>query len=115
MTHLFRTITVATGLLLGAAGVSYADGDGFVAGAGAGAVTGAIVGGPVGAAVGAGVGGIAGGVASDAKKPNTVVIEQPQRRVIEEDVTGTVPCSSTTVQHQNEYGETSTTRRTDCP
>jgi hypothetical protein len=113
---MFKTITIATGLFLGAAGVSYADGDGFVAGAGAGAVTGAIVGGPVGAAVGAGVGGIAGGVASDAKKPNTVVIEQPpRRRVIEEDVTGTVPCSSTTVQHENAYGETSTTRRTDCP
>ena len=112
-----RYVFIAAALLAGSAisGAARADGSGFVAGAGAGAVTGAIVGGPVGAAVGAGVGGIAGGVASDASKPNTVVIEQPPRRVIEEDVTGTVPCETTTTTRQNSYGDKTTTRSTNCP
>ena len=112
-----RYVVIAAALLAGSAisGAARADGSGFVAGAGAGAVTGAIVGGPVGAAVGAGVGGIAGGIASDTSNPNTVVIEQPPRRVIEEDVTGTVPCETTTVRERNSAGESVTTKRTTCP
>jgi uncharacterized protein YcfJ len=101
-------------LMAASAAPAFADGSGFVAGAGTGAVAGAVVGGPVGAAVGAGVGGIVGGAATDSKQPNTVVIEQPAPRVIE-DNTGSVRCSTTTVERRNIDGDHVTTERTDCP
>jgi phage tail tape-measure protein len=108
------TFAVLSTIVIGAT-AAQADGNGFVAGAGAGAVTGAIVGGPVGAAVGAGVGGIAGGAVSDSKQPNTVVIERPAPRVIEQDTTGSIDCSTTTIHERNNAGESVATRTTECP
>lgn len=107
-----KIIPVLAVLLAASTAPALADGSGAVAGAGTGAVAGAIVGGPVGAAVGAGVGGIVGGAASDASKPNTVIIEQPAPQVIEE--TGTVRCSTTTVQRQTMDGSV-TKQSTNCP
>lgn len=82
-----------------------ASGDGAAAGAVTGAVGGALVGGPVGAVVGAGVGGVVGGVTTGPEKGTVVVPE----------TTGSVECTSRTTTTQNAYGDTTTTRSTNCP
>lgn len=94
--------------LLVTGGIASAEEGGAAAGAVAGGTAGAVVGGPVGAAVGAGAGAVVGGAASG---PDHVVVEH------QHETTGTVTtgCSSSTVQKQNEFGDTKTKTSTNCP
>jgi hypothetical protein len=89
-------------------GLALAETGGAAAGAAAGGAAGAVVGGPVGAAVGAGVGGAVGDAASGPDRKNVII----EHRDV--GTTGAVGCSTTTTQKTDEFGDTTTKRRTDC-
>jgi len=97
------------GLALAISGAA-ADGNGVVTGAAGGAVTGAVVGGPLGAAVGGAAGAVVGGAVSD--QTDTVVVQPAPNTVVVQPDPG---CQTTTVQRQDDLGNSSTVQRSNCP